>query len=127
MQPLMSKSYIGEQRAGRRPLLARAWRSTGCVYSHMPWNYVTKPTETERAGGQVQRQARNVLGIAARMARLQDGWPRVLVERQDGTHIGPSHGHLHGQIKQPGVAVSHAILVQKVLHDLATSRLIGDA
>lgn len=108
------------------PLLTRAWRPTGCVYSREPWNYVTKPTETERAGGQVQRQARNVLGIAARMTGLQDGWPRVLVKGQDGTHIGPPHGHLHGQIKQPGVAMSHAILVQKILYNLATGRLVGD-
>lgn len=61
------------------------------------------------------------------MAGLQDGRSRVLVEWQDGAHIGPSHGHLHGQVKQSRVAMPHAVLVQQILHDLAASGLVGDA
>lgn len=73
------------------------------------------------SGGQA-----SVPGITARMAGLQDSWPRILVERQNGAHVGSSYGHLHDQVKQSRIAMSHAILVQKVLHDLATGRLVSD-
>lgn len=58
------------------------------------------------------------------MAGLQQGGPGVLVEGQDRAHVGPSHGHLHRQVEEPGVPVSHPVFVEQVLDNLSARRFV---
>ena len=65
--------------------------------------------------------------VARGVARLQRGWPGLLVEHEHGAHACSPHRHLHRQEEQVGVAVPHAVLGQERLHHLAARRLEGDA
>lgn len=91
-----SKNYVSQRRAGHRPLLARARR---LVFTATSPEIMSRSRPKPKEGPVVKYKADNIPGISAGMAGLQDRWPRVFVERQDGAYVGSSHSHLHGQIE----------------------------
>uniref|UniRef100_A0A8D8F9C8 (northern house mosquito) hypothetical protein n=1 Tax=Culex pipiens TaxID=7175 RepID=A0A8D8F9C8_CULPI len=61
------------------------------------------------------------------MARLQQRRPGFVVELQYGFDARSAHGHLHRQVEQPWVSVSHFASSQQLLHDTLAGGVIRDS
>lgn len=66
-------------------------------------------------------------GVPLRVASLQQGRPCFVVQLQQRFDARPPHGHLHRQVEQPRIAMSHFTSSEQLLNDALAGGVVRNA